>query len=269
MSAKSKNTDQTVDTHCPECDKDTLHAVVAAGNGGGGGVSRVKCRECGHAHAYEAPEEAAAELEEEGDDAEEEAFDEPEAEEEELAPSAEEPGVEGDLLEPEDKAEEEAPAEEEDDDPGVAHLRSRLADDTEEPEREEEESEDEEEEDPDASFSDEDARGLSSFGRSSFDEGGEPAEEDAEAPKKKKRRVAPKRKASPARASVAHQSWEEALAEADEKKARSYSLRDTYRPEEIIRHAKFGMGKVVEVVNPNKINVLFKDGRKMMLQGQR
>ena len=112
--------------------------------------------------------------------------------------------------------------------------------------------------------------GLSAFGRSSFEEDdGTPADAEEDDVPKKKRRVT-RRKATPAKAAATdYRSWEEEVEGVDERKAKAYVLTETYRLEEIIAHSKFGLGKVVEVLNPQKITVLFKDGPKMMLQGRR
>ena len=48
------------------------------------------------------------------------------------------------------------------------------------------------------------------------------------------------------------------------KKAQSYSMTATYKVKSLINHPVFGLGHVQRVVGPQKIEVLFEDGLKMM-----
>ena len=59
--------------------------------------------------------------------------------------------------------------------------------------------------------------------------------------------------------------WEETLANKDLSLAKQYSMADSYEFDEVINHVKFGMGIVTNVVNNQKIEVLFKDGYKSMV----
>jgi hypothetical protein len=263
MSGKKRKAEESVRTYCPECETDTDHVEAPSQNGGG--IRRVKCLTCEKTHTIE--EDAAADTDEvdaEVDDAEE-------LEGEHAADAAAGDPAEADddgAMIAEDKAEEEAEDAEdgdEDADPRLSAIRGRLMSAPEE----DAEEEDDEEEASEPGYEDEDARGLSSFGRSSFEEGAVVSDDDDDEAAPRKRKKAVRKKPVTHRAAGGSQSWDEVMSQVDEKKARSYDLRDTYRAEEIIQHAKFGVGKVVEVVSASKISVLFKEGRKMMLQGRR
>jgi hypothetical protein len=49
---------------------------------------------------------------------------------------------------------------------------------------------------------------------------------------------------------------------------RSYSMRETFRPGEQIKHPRFGVGLVERSADPGKISVLFSDGRKILAQAK-
>jgi hypothetical protein len=46
---------------------------------------------------------------------------------------------------------------------------------------------------------------------------------------------------------------------------RSYKISETYKPGEYVEHSMFGTGRVVEIVGAEKIEVIFKEGRKVLL----
>ncbi|HEY0134616.1 MAG TPA: hypothetical protein VGB85_11060 [Nannocystis sp.] len=48
---------------------------------------------------------------------------------------------------------------------------------------------------------------------------------------------------------------------------RSYSMRETFSPGEPVQHPKFGKGVVVEIVDKNKVAILFEEGRKVLAMG--
>jgi len=49
---------------------------------------------------------------------------------------------------------------------------------------------------------------------------------------------------------------------------RTYSMRETFRPGEQIKHPRFGVGLVERSADPGKISVLFSDGRKILAQAK-
>jgi hypothetical protein len=48
---------------------------------------------------------------------------------------------------------------------------------------------------------------------------------------------------------------------------RSYSMRETFSAGEPVQHPKFGKGVVVEIVDKNKVAILFEEGRKVLAMG--
>lgn len=58
--------------------------------------------------------------------------------------------------------------------------------------------------------------------------------------------------------------WEELMAMADMEGVRPYRMHETYAKGDVIRHKFFGLGIVVREVNPQKIQVSFKDGVKLL-----
>jgi hypothetical protein len=65
--------------------------------------------------------------------------------------------------------------------------------------------------------------------------------------------------------------WEEAMAQApqsDLSNCRPYSIRDTYEDLDIISHPSFGIGFVTELLPDNKVEVTFKDARRVMVHNR-
>ena len=56
------------------------------------------------------------------------------------------------------------------------------------------------------------------------------------------------------------------LAGHDLSTAQKYSLGGNFKKDEIIDHFKFGVGIVLSVIQSNKIEILFKDGLKILIQ---
>ena len=56
------------------------------------------------------------------------------------------------------------------------------------------------------------------------------------------------------------------LAGYDLSTAQKYSLGGNFKKDEIIDHFKFGVGIVLSVIQSNKIEILFKDGLKILIQ---
>ena len=55
------------------------------------------------------------------------------------------------------------------------------------------------------------------------------------------------------------------LAEADRSRARAYSVKGTFREKDLIEHPKFGTGLVISTAKSNKIEVMFKDGPRLLI----
>lgn len=84
------------------------------------------------------------------------------------------------------------------------------------------------------------------------------------AAKKKKAAVkkTPKRPISEIKAE-AH--FEEIMEGVDISKAKPYSMTATFRENELIDHSAFGMGLIASTIQPNKIEVTFKAGNKVLI----
>ncbi|HBH61845.1 MAG TPA: hypothetical protein DDX85_08930 [Nitrospiraceae bacterium] len=54
----------------------------------------------------------------------------------------------------------------------------------------------------------------------------------------------------------------------DLSKARKYSFKENYQKDEILDHSTFGVGVVLSVIQANKMEILFKDGTKLLSQNQ-
>jgi len=50
--------------------------------------------------------------------------------------------------------------------------------------------------------------------------------------------------------------------------AKKYSMKGNFEKDEIIDHPSFGVGIVLSIIQINKIEVLFKDGPKLIIQNQ-
>lgn len=84
----------------------------------------------------------------------------------------------------------------------------------------------------------------------------------AAAPRSRSASDAPKRRGT--RASADLEQWEKAVAGKSEAKTRSYQMDAAYAPDELIEHPTFGLGLVTATFKPNKMEVLFRDGRKTL-----
>jgi hypothetical protein len=66
-------------------------------------------------------------------------------------------------------------------------------------------------------------------------------------------------------------SWEEAMAqvtEAELASCRPYSIRDTYEEMDVVSHPKFGTGFVTELLPDNKVELTFKDERRVLVHNR-
>jgi hypothetical protein len=75
------------------------------------------------------------------------------------------------------------------------------------------------------------------------------------------------RKASTAREKPSVTSWEALLAQKDISRARNYSAREKFAPDEVLSHPVFGIGLVQEV-RGDKIQVAFKADVKTLVHGK-
>jgi hypothetical protein len=58
------------------------------------------------------------------------------------------------------------------------------------------------------------------------------------------------------------------LTDGDLSTAKKYSISGTFKKDEIIDHSKFGIGIVLSIVKTNKVETLFKDGPRLLIQNQ-
>lgn len=68
-------------------------------------------------------------------------------------------------------------------------------------------------------------------------------------------------------AAAERQEWAALHPTLDREKARPYDMTAPYRAKELIDHPTFGLGIVERTAGPNKIEVLFQDGRKLLRCG--
>ncbi|HEU5061041.1 MAG TPA: hypothetical protein VFU21_31135, partial [Kofleriaceae bacterium] len=66
-------------------------------------------------------------------------------------------------------------------------------------------------------------------------------------------------------------SWDEAMAQVTEQdlaSCRPYSIRDTYEEMDVVSHPKFGTGFVTELLPDNKVEITFKDERRVLVHNR-
>jgi hypothetical protein len=71
------------------------------------------------------------------------------------------------------------------------------------------------------------------------------------------------------RASLKKVTWEEFFAKHNEKSAKPYEFREHYRENVMVTHPKFGVGFVSEVVSDSKVEITFKDGRRILVHNRK
>ena len=71
------------------------------------------------------------------------------------------------------------------------------------------------------------------------------------------------------RAMMKKQSWEEFFAKHSDKNAKPYEFRERYNENMIVTHPKFGKGFVSEVVSDSKVEITFKDSRRVLVHNRR
>jgi hypothetical protein len=82
--------------------------------------------------------------------------------------------------------------------------------------------------------------------------------------KTKKKTAAP----GGARAAKAVHEWESYISGKNAGAFRPYSIAARFEPAQLIQHKKFGEGYVLEVLADNKINVIFREGYKLLVHGR-
>ncbi|MBN1466971.1 hypothetical protein JXA02_14550 [candidate division KSB1 bacterium] len=82
--------------------------------------------------------------------------------------------------------------------------------------------------------------------------------------KAKKKTAAPKTSSK----SKEQRKWSRVMAKADAENPQDYAMTATYEENDVIHHEKFGVGVVAEIVDPTKMNVVFEDGVKTMVQNR-
>jgi hypothetical protein len=61
--------------------------------------------------------------------------------------------------------------------------------------------------------------------------------------------------------------WEKALESAQDLPSSVYTLDGSFESGEKIDHKNFGLGLVTKLIHPNKMEVIFKEGTKIMIRG--
>jgi chemotaxis protein histidine kinase CheA len=71
------------------------------------------------------------------------------------------------------------------------------------------------------------------------------------------------------RAALKKLTWEEFFAKKSQNDAKPYEFRERYRENLIVRHPKFGVGFVSEVVSDSKVEISFQDARRILVHNRR
>jgi hypothetical protein len=71
------------------------------------------------------------------------------------------------------------------------------------------------------------------------------------------------------RAMMKKHSWEEFFAKHSDKNAKPYEFRERYSENAIVTHPKFGKGFVTEVVSDSKVEITFKDSRRVLVHNRK
>ncbi|NOY12293.1 MAG: hypothetical protein GXP51_00930 [Deltaproteobacteria bacterium] len=72
------------------------------------------------------------------------------------------------------------------------------------------------------------------------------------------------RTTKPRAAGKAQRTWEELLGNADPGKAIPYSMNTAMKTNVLIVHPTFGLGQVTNIIRPNKMDVCFQSGNKLL-----
>ncbi len=97
-----------------------------------------------------------------------------------------------------------------------------------------------------------------------------PAEKEGKAPAAgssgpagRKKESTPRKTVSPRGAAVPGE-WESLRAGMEEERAVPYDMNGRFNADDLVRHPVFGLGMVKNIVVPNKMEVLFQTGRKVL-----
>jgi hypothetical protein len=71
------------------------------------------------------------------------------------------------------------------------------------------------------------------------------------------------------RAMMKKHSWEEFFAKHSEKNAKPYEFREKYNENAIVIHPKFGKGFVTEIMSDSKVEITFKDSRRVLVHNRK
>ena len=71
------------------------------------------------------------------------------------------------------------------------------------------------------------------------------------------------------RAALKKLNWDEFFARKSQSDAKPYEFRERYRENLIVRHPKFGVGFVSEVVSDSKVEITFQDARRILVHNRR
>ena len=81
--------------------------------------------------------------------------------------------------------------------------------------------------------------------------------------------VAPKSPSARAKAENDRQvEWERRIAGNTLESFKRYTIDKVFEPDDLVTHKKFGEGYVVDVLDPKKVTIMFKDGLRTLAQGQ-
>ena len=75
---------------------------------------------------------------------------------------------------------------------------------------------------------------------------------------------APKAKPSSGRSPRARRDWEEQIQKRDQSQAKPYDMGGSFTEQELVDHPKFGVGIVTKTTRPDKMDVLFQEGPKIL-----
>lgn len=93
----------------------------------------------------------------------------------------------------------------------------------------------------------------------------------AAAPKPKPRTAAAKRAAPAVAAKERFEEWQQLVGSADDadaRHARAYSMRDSFEDGELVRHDKFGLGRVMRMEAEDRVVILFREGEKRLVSNR-
>lgn len=95
-----------------------------------------------------------------------------------------------------------------------------------------------------------------------------PAEKTAKAPKKSAAGSSPKSPASPRSrkdpAEADRDEWAALRPNMETERAVAYEMDGKFRMNSLVNHSVFGIGVVKQIIPPNKMQVLFQDGKKLL-----